>query len=186
MGKFIVVEGLDGAGKTTLATALAACIPNSVHVREPGGTPTAEAIRSIVKDGALVGTETTAYGEILLMFAARVYLGQQIQAWLDEGRTVICERWIHSTFVYQGIDEPTVDFIQVLIAALDLPTPDLALLMSVPERDVDARGEPDHFDIRSKGLNPEWTDPFWGDLAEHTAIIDRSVTAEDLCQYYGL
>lgn len=186
MGKFIVIEGLDGAGKTTLATALAARIPNSVHVREPGGTPTAEAIRAIVKDGTLVGKETSIFGEILLMFAARSYLGSQIKNHLKEGHTVVCERWIHSTYIYQGVDDATVELIDSLIAQLDLPTPDLAVLIKAPERDVDARGEPDHLDIRSKSLDVEWDDPFWESLAEHTMVITRDATAEDICHEVGL
>jgi dTMP kinase len=102
-GFFLVLEGPEGAGKSTLAAALAARARDAgaavVPVREPGGTPAAEAARAIVLDhGHDVGPEA----ELLLMLAARADLVRRvIGPALEAGSLVIADRFDLSTQAYQ-------------------------------------------------------------------------------------
>jgi dTMP kinase len=103
-GKFITLEGIDGAGKTTHLGWLAAFLRDrgiSVTVtREPGGTPTGERLRELLLDRAQrLGPET----ETLLVFAARrEHLDTIIVPALQKGNWVVCDRFTDATFAYQG------------------------------------------------------------------------------------
>jgi len=100
--RFITFEGIDGAGKSTHVEAVAQRLrKDGAHVvttREPGGTRLAERVRAIfLHEAADVMTET------LLAFAARRdHLRQVIVPALDQGRTVVCDRFTDATFAYQG------------------------------------------------------------------------------------
>lgn len=104
-GRFITLEGGEGAGKSTLAKALAARLREhglTVDLtREPGGSPKAERIRE-----ALLGGRIKPYGafaEALMFSAARIdHVDQRIAPALERGDWVICDRFIDSTRVYQG------------------------------------------------------------------------------------
>lgn len=104
-GKFITLEGGEGAGKSTqlhlLAEALRARGLDVLETREPGGSPGAEAIRAMVLEG---GDERwTARSEALLFAAARAdHLDRTILPALDEGRWVVCDRFVDSSLAYQG------------------------------------------------------------------------------------
>jgi dTMP kinase len=103
-GKLITIEGLDGAGKSTLAGALAAEIAARGHtvetLREPGGVALSERIRALVKDPSLAVSART---EALLYAAARAQLVQERLAPLLEGGTiVILDRFVDSSLAYQG------------------------------------------------------------------------------------
>src|SRR5688572_21724555 len=103
-GKFITLEGLDGAGKSThlawIARFLEARgIPRRV-TREPGGTPVGEALRSLLLDRS---QRLHAETEALLMFAARCeHLDKVIVPALSSGTWVICDRFTDATFAYQS------------------------------------------------------------------------------------
>jgi dTMP kinase len=103
-GKLITIEGLDGAGKSTLATALSAALAaRDVQVellREPGGTQLSEGIREIVKDPSV---RIGARAEALLYAAARAQLVEELLApLLTAGRWVVLDRYVHSSLAYQG------------------------------------------------------------------------------------
>jgi dTMP kinase len=103
-GRLITIEGLDGAGKSTLATALAQAIKErGVHVellREPGGVVLSERIRELVKDPAL---QIGARAEALLYAAARAELVQErIEPLLEDGSWVLLDRFVDSSLTYQG------------------------------------------------------------------------------------
>jgi dTMP kinase len=103
--RFITFEGIEGVGKSTQVAALAAALGNRqiAHVvtREPGGTPLAEKIRSLVLDA--VQETLPAPAELLLMFAARaVHLANRIEPDLRSGRWVLCDRFTDATYAYQG------------------------------------------------------------------------------------
>ncbi|MGB3675867.1 MAG: dTMP kinase [Candidatus Nanopelagicales bacterium] len=105
-GTFIVFEGGEGAGKSTqvalLRDALVAQGREVVLTREPGGTPTAEAIRALVLDVAHAGLDARA--EALLFAAARAeHVSALIRPALERGATVICDRYIDSSVAYQGL-----------------------------------------------------------------------------------
>ena len=103
-GKFITLEGLDGAGKSThlpwLAEMLEARGIEVRMTREPGGTPLGEMLRGILLDPAQrLNPET----ETLLLFAARrEHLDKVILSALDEGLWVVCDRFTDASFAYQG------------------------------------------------------------------------------------
>ena len=105
-GKFVVVEGLEGAGKSTAISIIRACIEKSgsqvVCTREPGGTPMAEAIRDCVKS-EWPTEKVTSEAELLLMYAARSQLIENvIKPHLAEGVWVIGDRHDMSSRAYQG------------------------------------------------------------------------------------
>jgi len=101
-GLFISFEGIDGAGKSThiaaLAQALEAQGREVTLTREPGGTPLAEALRSMVLNDAM-----DPLTESLLVFAARRdHIVRVIAPALAEGKVVVCDRFTDATFAYQG------------------------------------------------------------------------------------
>jgi dTMP kinase len=103
-GRLITIEGLDGAGKSTLAQALAeeiAARGRAVEtLREPGGVALSERIRELVKDPALSVSDRT---EALLYAAARAQLVQErLQPLLAGGAIVILDRFVDSSLAYQG------------------------------------------------------------------------------------
>ncbi|MFA7440544.1 MAG: dTMP kinase [Sphingomonadaceae bacterium] len=105
MSRFIAFEGGEGAGKTTqislLADYLRARGHDVVTTREPGGTPGAEAIRSLLVEGA--AGRWTAESDSLLFAAARAdHVARLIRPALAAGKIVLCDRFVHSTFAYQG------------------------------------------------------------------------------------
>jgi len=103
-GRLITIEGIDGAGKSTLAGALAQAI--AAHgervelLREPGGVELSERIRALVKDPGLA---VSARAEALLYAAARAQLVQErVQPLLERGATVLLDRYVDSSLAYQG------------------------------------------------------------------------------------
>ena len=104
-GKFIVIDGPDGSGKTThlglLAEHLGSLGLSVVTVRDPGGTDIGEAIRQILLSSA--HEQMTARTELLLYTAARLQLWiERIAPALKAGSCVLSDRWIYSTCAYQG------------------------------------------------------------------------------------
>jgi dTMP kinase len=102
-GKFLVLEGGEGVGKSTQLQCLAAYLHGQnipyLLTREPGGTPLAEQLRS-----AIVGEEVDEMEEMLMILAARRHhIRMVIQPALDSGMWVLCDRFIDSSLVYQGI-----------------------------------------------------------------------------------
>ena len=106
-GKFIVIEGLEGAGKTTAINTVARILKQSniedlQFTREPGGTPIAEALRNIIKNG-LEHEPLTDKAELLMLYAARIQLiDNVIKPALKIGKWVIGDRHDLSTQAYQG------------------------------------------------------------------------------------
>ena len=104
-GRFIALEGGEGSGKSTQARLLAdALAARGIAVdltREPGGTPGAEAIRSLLLDPP--GEGWGAQAEALLFAAARAdHVARRIRPALEQGRWVVCDRFVDSSRAYQG------------------------------------------------------------------------------------
>ncbi|WP_379137124.1 dTMP kinase [Paenibacillus sp. sgz500958] len=105
-GLFITLEGGDGSGKTTVLGRLAAYLQNRsmpyLITREPGGIEIAEKIRTIILDPA--HTAMDARTEALLYAASRSqHLAERVEPALKEGLTVLCDRFVDSSLVYQGV-----------------------------------------------------------------------------------
>lgn len=98
---FVTLEGIDGAGKSTQARLLAEALgPETLLLREPGGTAVGERLREVLKDGSL---ELTPRAELLLFCAARAELVERvIRPAIEAGRDVVCDRFVDSTAAYQG------------------------------------------------------------------------------------
>ena len=136
-GRFITLEGIEGAGKSTVAAALAAALRahglTVVATREPGGTPLAERLREVVLQR---GTERIApEAETRLRFAARaVHVENLIRPALARGEWVICDRYTDATRAYQGGGRGvSASFIETLSGeVLGGFTPDLTLLLDLP------------------------------------------------------
>lgn len=108
---FISLEGLDGSGKSTqvnlLLERLAKAGHSVVSVREPGGSPVSERIRSILLDDDL---EISPFAEMLLFSAARAQLVREvIRPALRRGQIVVCDRFLDSTIAYQGAGREVAD-----------------------------------------------------------------------------
>lgn len=139
-GVFITFEGLDGSGKTTQLTRLAESLRTGgqdvVATREPGGSAIGERIRSILLDSRTSGL--SPFAELALMFADRAqHIEQVIAPALEEGKTVLCDRYTDSTVAYQGFGrelgaELVLDLHRQLCRDL---WPDVTLLL---ESDLDA------------------------------------------------
>jgi dTMP kinase len=136
-GKFISLEGIEGAGKSTLARALEATLRARgvpvVLTREPGGTPLAERLRAIALERA--SEHISAHAETLIMFAARaIHLENLIRPALASGSWVICDRFTDATRAYQGagrgVDMAFIDHLAAGIHA-DL-WPDRTLVLELP------------------------------------------------------
>jgi dTMP kinase len=136
-GKFITIEGGEGAGKSTMmervATWLGAHGHRLVQTREPGGTELAEKLRAILLDKNTVGL--TGQAELLLLFAARAqHLAELIRPALQRGETVLCDRFTDATWAYQGggrgLPAEDIATLEQLVHG-DLQ-PDLTLLLDVP------------------------------------------------------
>ncbi len=139
-GRFITLEGVEGAGKSTVARFAQEWLSRrGVHAlltREPGGTPLAERIRDVVlKPGA---EPIPPEAEMLLMFAARaIHLASLIRPALARGEWVICDRFTDATRAYQGGGRGVADSVIEPLAALvhgDL-WPDCTMLLDLPVRE---------------------------------------------------
>ena len=161
-GKYIVIEGSDGTGKSTqvemLAKKLAAAGTRSVLIHEPDGVPVAARLRDIIKDGTL---ERDAWTNVLMFTAARrANWLQQMQPALERGEWVLAARNWLSTVVYQGYGEgESIDRIEKFTLENVSETyahPDLTLILALNDEltrqgRINKRGDlevPDTFESR--------------------------------------
>ena len=134
---FIVFEGVDGAGKTTQLTQLVKWLEQRgtsvVTCKDPGSTKLGEALRSILLNS--VDTPISMRAEMMLFTTARAQLVNEIvRPALAAGETVVLDRYIYSTIVYQGHagDLPTDDIRQVSHIATEGLKPDLTFVIDLP------------------------------------------------------
>lgn len=149
-GRFITFEGGEGAGKSTQIRLLSEALEKAGHAvlqtREPGGSPGAEEIRSLLVTGD--GDRWTGMTEVLLHFAARAdHLERVVRPALSEGKWVLCDRFVDSSMAYQGVAQAMgKDVIRDLTNLVVSTTmPDLTLILDLPVADglarAGARGE---------------------------------------------
>lgn len=106
-GYFISFEGSEGCGKSTQIQALAKILEAQGHsvclTREPGGTALGESLRNLIQHDS-AGVAMCPEAELLLFAASRAQLAREfIQPALDAGKIVLCDRYLDSTTVYQGV-----------------------------------------------------------------------------------
>ncbi len=176
-GKFITLEGSEGCGKTTNMSYIEQLLNEAgvelIVTREPGGTPLGETLRTILLDSSQ--TTISADTELMLMFAARAqHMHEKIEPALDDGKWILCDRFVDATYAYQGGGR---GFDLKRIAALDHWVlggfrPDLTLYLDIgveqglkraearAELDRFEREKPDFFErVRSGYLDRVAADP---------------------------
>lgn len=141
-GRFITLEGIEGAGKTTQLAALRAHLEAAGRTvcvtREPGGTALGERLRALLLDPALA---ITAQAELCLMFAARAeHVASVVRPALAAGTWVLCDRYVDASYAYQGAGRGLgAAVVAALETALALPVPDRTLLLDLPPEQGRAR-----------------------------------------------
>jgi len=163
-GRFITLEGGEGAGKSTqarlLAGALAASGVPALRTREPGGAPGAETIRRLLLGEAPAGGGWDPVTECLLHFAARrEHLVRSVLPALEAGIWVVSDRFADSTFAYQVFGQgvaPEV-FAGIAGAALGGVRPDLTLVLEVEPglglARAAARGDANRYEAMGEGFH---------------------------------
>lgn len=151
-GKFITIEGVDGAGKSSFLPSIERRLRAGGHevvcTREPGGTPVGEQLREMLLHG-----NASPVTEALLMFAARrEHIEQVIRPALDAGRWVLCDRFTDATYAYQGCGRgiPLQHIAALESWIQDGLQPDLTILFDLPVEVARARSagvrDPDRFE----------------------------------------
>lgn len=154
-GRFITLEGSEGVGKTTSLNFVMSFLESQGHkvlvTREPGGTPIAEDIRSMLLANRVENVEPSA--ELLMMFAARFqHVEQVIKPALASGTWVLCDRFVDATYAYQGGGRGMAfeRIAQIEDWCLNGFKPDLTILLDMPVEEGMARtrlrGKPDRFE----------------------------------------
>lgn len=146
-GRFIVLDGPDGSGKSTQFARLAAAVREAGlavrEVREPGGTPIGEQIRRVLLDPA--NAEMDVRCELLLYMASRAQLvAQEIAPALARGELVLADRFLSSTLAYQGAAGGLErdDILRIGHFAIGACRPDLVVILDVDERVASTRLNP--------------------------------------------
>jgi dTMP kinase len=150
---FISLEGIDGSGKSTQAKLLAEALgPETLLIREPGGTEAAERIRALLADPKL---ELDPLAELLLFLAARADLtARAIRPALEGGSDIVCDRFADSSVAYQGAARGlgVGEVISLTDGATEGLWPDLTILLRVdPEVGLGRADGEDRFE--SEGLD---------------------------------
>jgi dTMP kinase len=156
-GRFLVFDGPDGSGKSTqldrLSAAAAGAGVRVEHVREPGGTAIGERVRDILLDP--IHAEMSLRCEMMLYMASRAQLVEQkIRPALDAGALVVADRYVSSTYAYQGSAGglPAGEIAAVASAACRDAWPDLVIIYDVDERTAATRLNPLLDRMEQKGL----------------------------------
>ena len=187
-GKFITLEGPEGAGKSTHLARLAEALRERgievLTTREPGGTPLCEAVRGILQFNA-AGEAPQTRAEVLLFLASRAQLvSQVIEPALARGTWVLCDRFCDSTFAYQGYGRGLeLAQLRALNAfATGGLMPDLTLLLDIPEAEsarrlAERKGPADRFEQEQAAFHRRLAEGFREMAAAEPArfrVIDSS------------
>jgi len=175
-GRLITIEGIDGAGKTTLAAGLLdALTARGIDIRllrEPGGVPAAERIRELVIDPNL---HVTAQAEALLYAAARAQLVEEaIEPQLAAGRWLLLDRFIDSSLAYQGGGrELGIDAVRAINEfAIRTARPDRTLLLMLDQHLGRSRS-------RARAKSPDRLEREQDDFFERTVAAYLELASEE-------
>lgn len=189
-GKFISLEGGEGSGKTTAIQFIRQWLESHripyILTREPGGTPLAEEIRELILTSREEPVNDVA--ELLLVFAARAqHLAEKIQPALDQGTWVISDRFLDSSYVYQGKARGgNVQMLDLLASwVVGENKPDATLVLDVPvelgQERVVQRQQQDRLDKESAVFHQKVRDGFLERaMAEpdRVKVIDASLSLD--------
>jgi dTMP kinase len=174
---FVSLEGVDGSGKSTQAALLAEALgPETLRIREPGGTSAAERIRELLADP---GLDIDPFAELLLFSAARADLvSRVIRPAVEEGRDVVADRFADSSVAYQGGARGlgTSHVLSLTDTVIDGLWPDLTILLRVdPEVGLGRADGDDRFEAEGIELQRAVAEAY-----EEIAIIasDRVVAID--------
>jgi dTMP kinase len=188
-GRFLVIDGPDGAGKTTQAMRIAEFLrargEEVVTLREPGATPAGEAIRELLLDA---DTDVTPLTEMLLYQAARAQVVETvIRPALAQGHSVVLDRYWYSTAAYQahGLGLDPVSVRHVSAVATGGVEPDHVFFLDLDAEVGLARlgGERDRIEGRPLAYHRRVRDGFLAEaraLGDRATILDASQPAEDV------
>jgi dTMP kinase len=152
--RFVSLEGIDGSGKSTQAKLLAEALgPETVLIREPGGTEAAERIRELLADPSL---EIDPFAELLLFSAARAdLLARVVRPALEAGGTVVADRFADSSVAYQGgaRELGTSHVLSLVDQAIDGLWPDVTVYLRIdPEEGLGRAAGEDRFEAEGLEL----------------------------------
>ena len=191
-GSFIVIEGPDGSGKTTIALRLKEILSEKydiVHTREPGGIDIAEQIRNIILDPK--NTAMEAKTEALLYAASRrQHLVEKVIPALKRGSIVLCERFVYSSLVYQGYARGLgIDAVyDINRFAIGDTMPDLVLYLDVDEKTglsrVNSRGNKDRLDGESSDFHKKFVEGYQliKERFSDFKVVDASRSADEVLE----
>ena len=183
-GKFIVVEGLDGAGKSLAVNYINSYLTKEgldvVRTKDPGGTEFVDQLKPIVISNI---DSLDSRTELLLFLAMRNELiTKVIIPGLQEGKVVVCDRFADSTYIYQGILQDRVADVLRFQSLLDkIPVPDMVFLLDITVEEsvarISNRSDNNEFDVLSltekKIMREAYLD-----------IYKRSKASESKTKYY--
>ena len=190
-GKFITIEGQDGAGKSTNVSAMQEYLSSNsidfIHTREPGGTELGEKLRELL----LNSSESIAdKSELLMMFAARAqHIESVIEPALSSGTWVLCDRFTDASYAYQGAGRGiSFDDIALLESYVQQGlTPDLTLVLDLPvqlsEQRAGQRSAPDRFEQQQQDFKQKVRDCYLRraqDEPTRMKVIDAAKPLDDV------
>jgi dTMP kinase len=186
-GKFIVLEGGEGSGKSTQASLLSAVL-DAVQTREPGGTEVGLQLREVLLGRSTTGLSDRA--EALLMAADRAqHVAEVVEPALAAGRHVVCDRFLGSSVAYQGyargLDPAEVRDLSVWATAGLLP--DLVVLLTVPAQESVRRtgGARDRIEDAGAEFHQRVADGFAAQAAADPGrwvVVDGSGTRDQVAE----
>jgi dTMP kinase len=189
-GMFIVFEGVEGSGKTTQMKLLFESLTSQgndvVVTREPGGTPISERVRGIVLDAA--AKEMDPKTEALLYAASRAqHVAEVIRPGLEQGKIVLCDRYIDSSLAYQGFARGLgeEDILRLNIWATDESLPDLVILLHLdPAIGLSrTKGDPDRMEQESVAFHRKVAEAYLHlarSFPSRFAVIDAAGPIEEI------
>ena len=182
---FVSLEGVDGSGKSTQAKLLAEALgPETILIREPGGTGAAERIRELLADPAL---EIDPFAELLLFSAARAdLLSSVVRPALEAGETVVADRFADSSVAYQGGARGlgTSYVLSLVDTTIDGLWPDLTILLRLdPEAGLQRADGLDRFEAEGLELQravAEAYDEIAQIASDRVVVVDAAGTVEEV------
>lgn len=193
-GYFIVFEGPDGSGKTTISTGIYEKLKSEgysvVYTREPGGIDIAEQIRNVILDPK--NTAMDARTEALLYAASRrQHLVEKVLPALEEGKIVLCDRFVYSSLAYQGCGRHIgMDAVmEINRFAIEGHMPDKTLFLDVPvERGLarlESRAFKDRLDVETVQFHKDTYEGYQKVLQQYKdtmIVVDASKPVEEVME----